>query len=151
MTSPAVAFQDLTVSFRLADGAAYAAVERASVSGADGEFVSIVGPTGCGKTTLLNVAAGLFSPSSGSVSILGAPLTGLNRSAGYLFQSDALFPWKTALENVAIGVETAGMPRQEARERAQAWLTRVGLAGFGDAIRTCSLAAIASASGWRRS
>jgi len=131
MTSAAVALTDLTMSFRLADGTAYTAVERASLKVADGEFVSIVGPTGCGKSTLLNVAAGLLSPSAGNVSVLGAPLKGLNRSAGYLFQADALFPWKTALENVAIGVETAGMPRHEARERATAWLARVGLAGFG--------------------
>jgi NitT/TauT family transport system ATP-binding protein len=128
----AIALRDLTVSFPLADGATYTAVERACVAVADGEFVSIVGPTGCGKSTLLNVVAGLLAPSSGDVSILGAPLAGLNRGAGYLFQADALFPWKTALENVAIGLETAGMPRAEARERAQAWLTRVGLAGFGE-------------------
>jgi NitT/TauT family transport system ATP-binding protein len=131
MTLPAVALSNLTVSFHLADGTTYTAVERASLKVADGEFVSIVGPTGCGKSTLLNVAAGLLSPSAGSVSILGAPLGGLNRSAGYLFQADALFPWKTALENVAIGVETAGMARDEARERAATWLARVGLAGFG--------------------
>jgi sulfonate transport system ATP-binding protein len=132
MTASTVTLSDLTVSFRLVDGAIYTAVERASLSVADGEFVSIVGPTGCGKSTLLNVAAGLLAPASGSVSILGATLTGLNRSAGYLFQADALFPWKTAIENVAIGLETAGMPRREARERAQAWLARVGLAGFAE-------------------
>src|SRR4029077_11991634 len=122
----------LTVAFHLADGASYTAVERASLSVADGEFVSIVGPTGCGKSTLLNVAAGLLAPAAGSVSILGATLTGLNRSAGYLFQADALFPWKTAIENVAIGLETAGTPRGEACKRAQAWLARVGLAGFAE-------------------
>jgi NitT/TauT family transport system ATP-binding protein len=66
------------------------------------------------------------------VSILGAPLTGLNRSAGYLFQADALFPWKTAIENAAIGLETAGMPKGEARVRAQTWLARVGLASFAE-------------------
>src|SRR5499426_1170393 len=131
MIDPAVVLYDLTVSFPLADGAAYTAVASASLSVADGEFVSIVGPTGCGKSTLLNIAAGLLAPAAGGVSILGAPLKSLNRSAGYLFQADALFPWKTALENVAIGVETAGMPKGEARERAAAWLARVGLAGFG--------------------
>src|SRR5207344_305344 len=128
----AVALAQVTVSFRLADGGSYQAVERASLSVADGEFVSIVGPTGCGKSTLLNVAAGLLAPVAGSVSILGATLTGLNRSAGYLFQADAVFPWKTAIENVAIGLETAGTSRGEARERAQAWLARVGLAGFAE-------------------
>ena len=64
--------------------------------------------------------------------IFGQPLTGLNRQAGYLFQADALFPWKTAIENVAIGLEIAGTPRAQARERAQDWLTRVGLGAFGD-------------------
>jgi NitT/TauT family transport system ATP-binding protein len=90
-----------------------------------------VGPTGCGKTTLLNVAAGLFPPSTGRVEIFGAELDGLNGQSGYLFQSEALFPWKTALENVAIGLEVAGVAHGEARERAQAWLTRVGLGQFG--------------------
>jgi NitT/TauT family transport system ATP-binding protein len=129
--APAVALAQVAVSFRLADGGSYPAVERTSLSVADGEFVAIVGPTGCGKSTLLNVAAGLVAPSAGRVDIFGAPLAGLNRQAGYLFQSDALFPWKTALENVAIGLETAGTARREACERAQDWLTRVGLAGFG--------------------
>jgi len=132
MTDPAVTLSDLTVAFHLADGATYTAVERASLSVADGEFVSIVGPTGCGKSTLLNVAAGLLAPVAGSVSILGVPLTGLNRSAGYLFQADALFPWMTAIENVAIGLETAGMRKNEARERAWSWLARVGLASFAE-------------------
>ena len=114
----AVALAQVTVSFRLADGGSYQAVERASLTVADGEFGSIVGPTGCGKSTLLNVAAGLVAPSSGAIEIFGAPLTGLNRQAGYLFQAEALFPWKTALENVAIGLETGGVARPQARERA---------------------------------
>ena len=104
----AVALTDVDITFRLADGGAYAAVQSASLDVADGEFVAIVGPTGCGKSTLLNVTAGLFPPSQGRVEIFGASLPGLNRQAGYLFQSDSLFPWKTALENVAIGLETAG-------------------------------------------
>src|SRR5499425_3389356 len=131
MTGPAVTLHDLTVAFGLADGGTYPAVERASLSVADGEFVAIVGPTGCGKSTLLNVAAGLIAPSSGRIDIFGAPLAGLNRQAGYLFQAEALFPWKTALENVAIGLETAGVARSLARERARTWLARVGLAEFG--------------------
>src|SRR5260221_2280529 len=128
---PAVALSQVSVSFRLAAGGAYPAVERASLSVADGEFVAIVGPTGCGKSTLLNVAAGLLAPTSGAVTIFGRPLDGLNRQAGYLFQADSLFPWKTALENVAIGLETRGVARALARERARSWLRRVGLAEFG--------------------
>jgi NitT/TauT family transport system ATP-binding protein len=131
-TASAVALSDVSIAFRLAGGGSYTAVERAALSVADGEFVAIVGPTGCGKSTLLNVAAGLIAPASGQVEIFGSPLASLNRQAGYLFQADALFPWKTALENIAIGLETAGTPSGEARERAQDWLTRVGLSAFGD-------------------
>jgi len=127
----AVALSDVSIAFRLADGGTYEAVTGASLNVADGEFVSIVGPTGCGKTTLLNAAAGLFPPSKGTVQIFGASLSGLNPQAGYLFQSEALFPWKTALENVAIGLEIEGTPQAEARDRAQKWLTRVGLGAFG--------------------
>jgi NitT/TauT family transport system ATP-binding protein len=128
----AVALSKVSVAFRLSDGGLYTAVERATLNVADGQFVAIVGPTGCGKSTLLNIAAGLMPPSAGRVDIFGAHLAGLNRQAGYLFQADALFPWKTALENVAIGLETAGTPTSEARIRAQGWLTRVGLGSFSD-------------------
>jgi NitT/TauT family transport system ATP-binding protein len=131
-STAAVALGDVVVSFRLANGGSYTAVDRATLHVADGEFVAIVGPTGCGKSTLLNVAAGLMPPSGGSVHVFGAPLNMLNRKAGYLFQADALFPWKTAIENVAIGLETAGTPVPEARARAQDWLSRVGLGAFGD-------------------
>src|SRR5216117_4144489 len=82
----AVSLSDVTVAFPLPNGGRYTAVERASLRVADGEFVAIVGPTGCGKTTLLNVAAGLLAPVTGSVAIFGAPLNALNRAAGYLFQ-----------------------------------------------------------------
>ena len=131
-TAAAVALNDVSVGFRLSDGGIYTAVKSATLTVADGEFVAIVGPTGCGKTTLLNIAAGLLPPSAGRIDIFGNPLAALNRQAGYLFQADALFPWKTALENVAIGLETAGTPSSEARARAAGWLTRVGLGSFGD-------------------
>ena len=129
-TPTAVALEDATVAFRLGDGRVYTAVEQASLAVAQGEFVAIVGPTGCGKSTLLNVAAGLLKPAAGTVRIFNRPLAGLNRDAGYLFQADALFPWKTALDNVAIGLEIAGTPRGEALVRAQKWLTSVGLGAF---------------------
>jgi NitT/TauT family transport system ATP-binding protein len=129
---PAVELSDVDIAFRLVGGGEYCAVTGASLEVADGEFVSIVGPTGCGKSTLLNATAGLISPVAGDVSIYGTVLDGLNRRAGYLFQADALFPWKTAIENVAIGPETAGVPRRKARADAQQWLSRVGLGVFGD-------------------
>ena len=128
--SSAVALRDTTVAFRLAEGRIYTAVSQASLDVADGEFVAIVGPTGCGKSTLLNVAAGLLKPAAGDVAIFGEPLAGLNRQAGYLFQADALFPWKTAIENVAIGLDIVRVPRDAARARAEQWLGKVGLGAF---------------------
>src|ERR1700736_6531829 len=83
--STAVALDDATVAFRLADGRVYTAVEQARLRVEHGEFVAIVGPTGCGKSTLLNVAAGLLRLASGAVRIFGRPLAGLQRGAGYLF------------------------------------------------------------------
>ena len=130
--STAVALDDATVAFRLAGNRAYTAVQQARLRVDHGEFVAIVGPTGCGKSTLLNIAAGLLKPVSGSVRIFDAPLNGLNKDAGYLFQADALFPWKTAIDNVAIGLEIVGTPRAEALERAQSWLAQVGLGAFGN-------------------
>ena len=126
-----VALHSVTVAFRLTEGSVYTAVQNATLAVAQGEFVAIVGPTGCGKSTLLNVAAGLLAPSSGRVEIFGSALAGLNRTAGYLFQSDALFPWKTGIENISIGLEIAGTPVSDARTRAEQWMARVGLAGFG--------------------
>ena len=128
-TPPAVALDRVTVSFRL-PRSTYTAVADATLTVADGEFVAIVGPTGCGKSTLLNVAAGLLAPSGGSARVFGRPLASVNRDAGYLFQADALFPWKTARENVAIGLEIAGASRDAAGGRADEWLTRVGLREF---------------------
>jgi NitT/TauT family transport system ATP-binding protein len=128
----AVALDDVVVAFNVAPGGIYTAVERATLHVADGEFVAIVGPTGCGKSTLLNVTAGLLAPASGRVNIFGKPLSTLNRQAGYLFQADALFPWKTASENVAIGLQIAGVPVDDAQARSKEWLARVGLDAFAD-------------------
>lgn len=129
---PAVSLQNITCSF--ADnsraGSTYTAVRNATLEIARGEFVSVVGPTGCGKSTLLNVVAGLLQPSSGDVQIGGAPLTGLNSRAGYLFQADALMPWQTSIDNVAAGLLFRRVPRAEAIAQAREWLERVGLAGF---------------------
>jgi len=128
----AVALDDVVVAFNLAPTGIYTAVERATLHIGDGEFVAIVGPTGCGKSTLLNVTAGLLTPAAGKVNIFGKPLSALNLQAGYLFQSDALFPWKTAIENVAIGLHIAGVSADAAQARAKEWLARAGLDGFAD-------------------
>src|SRR5262249_1381908 len=128
--APAIEYTGLSVAFPELDGGQFVAVQTIGLSIADGEFVALVGPTGCGKSTLLNIAAGLLKPASGSVTIFGGALSGLNRRAGYIFQADALMPWKTALENVAIGLEVRGKPVRAAREEAAVWLTKVGLAKF---------------------
>ncbi len=115
-----------------APGQRYTAVQEVDLRVGAGEFVSVVGPTGCGKSTLLNVAAGLLAPSLGRVAVFGEPLVGLNRRAGYMFQAESLMPWRTALANVAAGLEFRGMPARQAQTLAQEWLGRVGLAGFGN-------------------
>lgn len=128
----AVSLSGLDITFLLEGGKRYKAVTGIDLSVAAGEFVSVVGPTGCGKSTLLNASAGLLVPSAGKVEIFGKPLSGLNARAGYLFQADALMPWKTALQNVAVALEPMGVPQAEANERARDWLGRVGLRAFVD-------------------
>ncbi|GAC1335602.1 MAG: ABC transporter ATP-binding protein [Beijerinckiaceae bacterium] len=127
----AVALIGVEVGFRVANGASYCAVRDIELAVAPGEFVAIVGPTGCGKSTLLNAVAGLV-PVGGEVRIAGARLAGLNKRAGYLFQQDALMPWKTALANVAVALEPMGRPGAAAQREAEAWLKRVGLGGFAE-------------------
>jgi NitT/TauT family transport system ATP-binding protein len=132
--TPALDLDGITCTFvsREDRSQRYTAVADVTLKVAPGEFVSVVGPTGCGKSTLLNVAAGLLDPSRGSVRVFGEPLAGINRRAGYMFQSEALMPWRTALQNVTAGLEFRGVPLEEARRQAEAWLRRVGLGGFGD-------------------
>jgi len=146
----AVRFRRVVIAFSLPGGGSYPAVAATDLAIGAHEFVAIVGPTGCGKSTLLNVAAGLLAPSSGEVFVLGAELTGINRAAGYLFQQDAVMPWKTARDNVAIGLEVAGTARAEAVAAAQAWLERVGLGASQSGIRTSSRAGRESVSGSRK-
>ena len=122
--------ENVTREFTTPDGGVYCAIEKVSLSVPAGAFVAIVGPSGCGKSTLLNVAAGLLAPTSGTVRVNGKPLDRLNQDATYLFQQDALLPWKTVRDNVALGLTLAGIARADAHARADAWLARVGLTGF---------------------
>ncbi|MGE0496356.1 MAG: ABC transporter ATP-binding protein [Ramlibacter sp.] len=125
---------NLSVTFRSRDAASqrYTAVADTTLRIRAGEFVSVVGPTGCGKSTLLNVAAGLLAPSSGEVRVFGEPLNGINTRAGYMFQTEALMPWRSAINNVMLGLQYRGVPEAQARAEAQGWLERVGLGEFGD-------------------
>ena len=120
----------VTREFTTPDGGVYRAIQNVSLSVPAGAFVAIVGPSGCGKSTLLNVVAGLLAPTSGNVRVGGKPLDGLNQDATYLFQQDALLPWKTVRDNVALGLTLAGTARADAHARADTWLARVGLAAF---------------------
>lgn len=129
--TPAVAFESVTCRFPGEKGQPdYTATENVSFAIHQGEFVSIVGPTGCGKSTLMQTAAGLLRPASGRVAVFGETLNGINRRAGVCFQGESLMPWATALENVALGLELKGIPRREAHARAMQWLARVGLQHF---------------------
>jgi NitT/TauT family transport system ATP-binding protein len=129
----ALAFERVTCAFAgKTPGERYTAVADASLAIDEGEFVSVVGPTGCGKSTLLNVAAGLLAPSSGHTLVAGRPLQGINVRAGYMFQADALMPWRNTLDNVTAGLEFRGVRRETAVARAREWLARVGLTGFED-------------------
>jgi NitT/TauT family transport system ATP-binding protein len=123
----AILFDNVSKAF-----AEYTAVEAISLPVQAGAFLSVVGPSGCGKSTLLNMAAGLMTPTRGSVSIFGEPQKGINRKAGYMFQQDALLPWKTVLENIALGPELRGIAQAQTRQLAHTWIERVGLKGFAD-------------------
>lgn len=110
----------------------YTAVQNCNLSVERGEFVSIVGPTGCGKSTILNIAAGLIKATSGTVSVFGAPLSAISPAIGYMFQNEPLMPWRTALRNVTLGLEYRGLSAKKAASEGERWLRRVGLQGFGN-------------------
>jgi NitT/TauT family transport system ATP-binding protein len=126
----ALELESVSRQFVTPDGGSYRALDNVSLAIPAGAFVAIVGPSGCGKSTLLNIAAGLVPPSSGSVRVDGQALSGLNRRATYMFQQDALLPWKNVRENVALGLVLAGVASADANARSNEWLARVGLSAF---------------------
>jgi len=134
MSPYALELNNISVTFHSPDDPAqrYTAVADTTLRIRAGEFVSVVGPTGCGKSTLLNIGAGLLEASSGDIKVFGETLQGINRRAGYMFQTEALMPWRSAIGNVMVGLQYRGVPEADARAQAQAWLERVGLADFGD-------------------
>jgi NitT/TauT family transport system ATP-binding protein len=129
---PAIELFDVTKRFRTPSRTFYTAVRDLTFTVAQGEFCAIVGPTGSGKSTTLSLIAGLDTPTRGRVLVVGEPVRGITRRAGYMFQTDAVFPWKNILENVATGPVYRGVNRTQARRRARDWIARVGLAGFED-------------------
>ncbi|TWP35760.1 ABC transporter ATP-binding protein [Leekyejoonella antrihumi] len=122
----------LTKRFVTPTGEPFTAIRDVTFTVEPGQFCAIVGPTGCGKSTTLGQVSGLERPSAGSVAVGGRPVTGITKGVSFMFQADALFPWKTVLGNVMIGPTLAGMAKKDAIALARDWLRRVGLTGFED-------------------
>src|SRR6266481_7637908 len=129
-TTSAIELHDVTKRFLTPGGQTYTAIRDITLSVAPGEFVAVVGPTGCGKSTTLALISGLEAPSAGTVRVFGEPVTAVGRSVGYVFQRDAVFPWKSVLDNVAIGPRFRGAHAEKANLEAREWIARVGLDGF---------------------
>jgi NitT/TauT family transport system ATP-binding protein len=127
--SPAIELINVTRRFLTPDGKSMTALRDFTMSVERGEFVAVVGPTGCGKSTTLNLITGLAAPSAGEVRLFGGPVNGIDSRIGFAFQTDALFPWRSVIDNVVAGPLFRGVPKAEAYESARHWLARVNLSG----------------------
>jgi len=127
--APAIELINVSRRFITPDGKAMTAIRDFTMTVERGEFVAVVGPTGCGKSTTLNLVTGLASPSAGEVRLFGGPVTGIDSRIGFVFQTDALFPWRSVIDNVVAGPLFRGTPADEAYESARQWLARVKLSG----------------------
>lgn len=130
--SPRISIAGLTHRFTGRDGSTVTALDDINLEVADNEFVAIVGRSGCGKSTVLNLVAGLLVPTEGRVVVDGAPVTGPGLDRGMVFQSSALFPWLTAIENVEFGLRSQKVPTAERVTQAGDLIRLVGLADFED-------------------
>jgi sulfonate transport system ATP-binding protein len=128
----AISLRGATKTFETKDGGRYTAIRDVDLTVERGEFVTVVGPTGCGKSTTLSLVSGLQPATGGDVVVNGSPVTGIPDGLGYMFQTDAVLPWRSVLDNIAAGPRYRGVPKAGARDRAREWVTRVGLAGFED-------------------
>src|SRR5262245_7057042 len=120
----------VTKRFVTPSGAMFTALRDVDVTIGAGKFCAVVGPTGCGKSTTLTMVAGLDRPSAGSARVGGQVVGGITAGTSFMFQADALMPWKTVLGNVALGPVFHGVPKKDAQALARDWVRRVGLAGF---------------------
>ncbi len=127
---PAIELHGVTKRFTTPAGRSFTALRDLEITVAAGEFCAIVGPTGCGKSTTLALVSGLEPPSLGDVRVFGEPVRGVPHRVGYVFQRDAVFPWKNVLDNVAMGPRFRGTRGARADALARDWITRVGLSGF---------------------
>ena len=128
----AIEFDKVSLRFIAPDGTATLALRDFSMCVAKGEFIAIVGPTGSGKSTTLNLITSLLQPTVGEVRIMGKKVEQIDPRIGFVFQADAVFPWKSVRENVAAGPIFRGTPRAQALKLADEWIHRVGLANFGN-------------------
>jgi NitT/TauT family transport system ATP-binding protein len=128
-----VEVRDLTKTFA-AGGQSVRAVDTVSFQVHDEEFVALVGPSGCGKSTVLNMIAGLIPATDGAIRLDGRPLAGIPPQVGYVFQKDTVFPWRSVLQNIELGLAYRGIPRPERDHRAREAIRMVGLEGFEDAF-----------------
>jgi NitT/TauT family transport system ATP-binding protein len=131
-TTPAIELSGVSKRFRTPDGSIFTALADIDLTVEPGQFCAVVGPSGCGKSTTLTLVSGLEQPSDGMVEVNGRPVDGIGSDVGFVFQSDALLPWKSVLDNVAVGPLFRGVGKRDAHERARDWLRRVGLAQFAD-------------------
>ncbi|WP_034262265.1 ABC transporter ATP-binding protein [Actinospica robiniae] len=122
----------VTKRFLTPDGSIFTAIHDVTFDVEPGQFCAVVGPTGCGKSTTLGLVSGLDRPSEGTVRVGGRAVEGIADGVSFMFQADALLPWKTVLGNVALGPSFRGVPKREAEASARDWVRRVGLAGFED-------------------
>jgi NitT/TauT family transport system ATP-binding protein len=129
-TGPVIELRAATKRFRGATGGVHTAVRELTLSVQPGEFVAVVGPTGCGKSTTLSLVSGLEPPSSGVALVRGEPVLGIPDGIGYMFQNDAVQPWRSVLDNVAAGPRYRGASKAQARAKARVWVDKVGLGKF---------------------
>jgi NitT/TauT family transport system ATP-binding protein len=122
----------VTKRFATPDGTSFTALRDVNLTVEPGQFCAVVGPTGCGKSTTLTLVAGLERASAGRVLVGGQPVAGIAGGTSFMFQTDALLPWKTVLANVAMGPLFHGVAKKTALADAREWLRVVGLAGFED-------------------
>jgi NitT/TauT family transport system ATP-binding protein len=128
--SPKIAIRNVAKGFPTPEGGHYQALGNVTIDVPGGQFLSIVGPSGCGKSTLLRLVAGLAAPDAGEILLDGRRVAGVDRQVGFVFQQDALLPWRTVYDNVALGLRMRKVREAEVRERVSDWLARVGLRGF---------------------
>jgi NitT/TauT family transport system ATP-binding protein len=127
-----IELRGVTKRFVTPSGSVFTALRDVDLVIEPGQFCAVVGPTGCGKSTMLTMVAGLDRPSAGTVRVGGQEVDGIAEGIGFMFQADALMPWKSVLSNVAMGPLFRGLTKKQAHAGARDWLRRVGLAGFED-------------------